>query len=271
MNTLITKQKPKSLIDKQKLLIEFIGTFTLTYVGGWGAIYSDINTMTTNGVVLSQSLVLIGFTWFGLEISGAHYNPAITIALVLIKQINWYSGMFYVISQFTGALTGAAFIYIQLNPELITMIKDKSVIGIPRPINNQYDVSGIWGEVIGTYLLMYVYMATCSPHNSKRVAGVGAAAIGFIYFIGSITLGELSGGGFNPARSLGPAIIAGRIEKDQFIHFFGPLIGAILACMFYRYVFIEDEEDIKEEEQERQFRDMQATNLIKNTEVSEVY
>lgn len=271
MNTLIIKAKPKNLVDTQKLLLEFIGTFSLTYVSSWTLIYTDLNSMTRNGVGLAQALVLTGFIWFGLNISGAHYNPALTIALVVIKQINWYTAMFYVASQFLGALVGAAFIYIQLNSEIMNLIKDKSIMGIPKPTSSTYEVSGIWGEILGTYLLMYVYMATCSPANIKRVSGIGGAAVGFTLYVIIMTVGELSGGGFNPAKSLAPAVIMGNIEKDQFIQFFGPIIGAVLAAMLYKYIFVEDEEDLKEEEQEKRLKEAQNMNFNANNEQSDVY
>lgn len=270
MNSLIKKPKQKSVLDSQKILLEFIGTFSLTYVASWTLIFKDLHSITYNGVGLAQALTLAGFIWFGLYISGAHYNPAVTISLVLIKQIDWYTAMFYIGSQFLGGLVSSAFIYIQLNSDIIATIKEKSVMGIPRPANLNFDVSSLWGEILGTYLLMYVYMATCSPANTKRVPGIGGAAVGFAFYIVSMTVGELSGSGLNPARSLGPAIIAGKIEKDQFVHFFGPIIGAVVATLFYKWIYIEDEEDLKEEEQEKQLKETQ-TNLISSNDQSEFY
>lgn len=269
MDTLL--RKPKPLIDYTKLIVEFMGVCTLTYVGCLSVIYTDLNTMTLNGIGLSTALVLATFIWFGLEISGAHYNPAITIALVMIKQVNWYTGTLYIFAQFAGALVGAGTVYVQLNASVAHELKTRSVMGIPRATSLTHETSSLWGEVLGAYMIMFVYMATCTTHNMKRVAGVGGAAVGFAAYVATVTLGELSGGGFNPARSLAPAIFAGRIEKEQFIHFFGPMIGAALGCLFYRFIFIEDEEDLREEEQEKQLIQMNAASLNKSTDHSEVY
>lgn len=271
MKSIIKSQIPKNQMNTQKMIVEAMGTFSLTYIGSWSIIHSNLNAITQSGVGLAHALILTIFMWFGLDISGAHYNPAITIALVIIKQMDWYTAMLYIASQFLGGLAGAALIYIQLNSNVMGMIKEMSVMGIPRPFSNAYEVSGFWGEFLGTYLLMFIYMSTCCLARSKRVSGIGAAAVGFTYYIVIMTIGELSGAGLNPARSLGPAVIVGRIEKDQFIQFFGPLMGAVLAAVFYKFIYIEDEEDIKEEEQERILKEKEAANFNANNETSDVY
>lgn len=250
MKNTVLHKKSQSLIDVKKLIVEFIGTFTLTYVGSWAIIYSDLNAITRNGVALCHALVLTGFIWFGVGISGAHYNPALTLAMVIVKRIDWTSALFYIISQFLGALVGAGFIFIQLNSDIIDQIREKSIMGIPRPGSSTYEVSGMWGEVLGTFFLTYVYMATCADTNNKKVQGIGGPAVGFTLYLVIMTVGELSGGGINPARSLGPAIVAGHIDKEQFIQFFGPIIGAALGAIVFTSIFIDDAEDLKENEQD---------------------
>lgn len=247
----ISDKKESSLIDVKKLIVEFIGTFTLTYVGSWAIIYSDLNSVTRNGVALCHAFVLTGFIWFGVGISGAHYNPALTLAMVIVKRIDWTSALFYIISQFLGALIGAGFIFIQLNADILDKIKEKSIMGIPRPGSSSYEVSGMWGEVLGTFFLTYVYMATCADTNNRKVAGIGGPAVGFTLYLVIMTVGELSGGGLNPARSLGPAIVAGHIDREQFVHLIGPIIGAALGAILFTSVFIDDAEDIAEAAKEK--------------------
>ena len=179
MKSFTTDKKEQSLIDIKKLIVEFIGTFMLTYVGSWAIIYSDLNSITRNGVALAHALVLTCFIWFGVSISGAHYNPAITLATVIVKRVDYTSALFYIMSQFLGALVASGFIFIQLNADIVDMIKEKSVMGIPKPGNNTYEVSGMWGEVLGTFFLTYVFMATCVDTNNKKVQGIGAPAVGF--------------------------------------------------------------------------------------------
>ena len=252
MDELEKKHGEKSLFNAKKLILEFMGTFSLTYVGSWAVIFTDLNALTRNGVALAHAIVLTAFIWIGAGISGAHYNPALTLTLVVLGRMEWVESLFYILSQLVGALVAAGFIFIQISDDMLDSIKDKSVLGIPTPGSSTYEISGLWGEVFGTFFLCYIFMATCIDPNKNKVQGVGAVAVGFMVYIGAMTIGELSGGGFNPARAIGPAIVAGVLEGNQFIHVVGPFIGAILGGIIYSAVFIDDEIDLAEIEREKQ-------------------
>ena len=256
-------------VDTKILVIEFLGTFTLTYVGSWAIIFKDLNTISNNGVALAHALAVLVFMWFGIPISGGHFNPAITLGLIIVKKIDWTSAIFYIMAQFLGAIVGAGFIFIQLNTEITEKINGASVLGIPGPGTQEYEISGFWGEALGTFFIMYVYMALVVDSNRRKTEGVGAAALAFAIYISGMTLGEISGAGLNPARSLGPAIVAGRIEKMQFIHFFGPIIGAILATIIYNSIFIDDEDDIRDELQTKQVNQETEQIIEQNQYVQE--
>lgn len=259
------------LVDTKVLVIEFLGTFALTYVGSWAIIFKDLNKISNNGVALAHSLAVLVFMWFGIPISGGHFNPAITLGLIVVKRIDWTSAIFYIMAQFLGAIVGAGFIFIQLSTEISDSLKNASLLGIPTPGSANYEISGFWGEAIGTFFIMYIYMALVVDSNRRKTEGVGAAAFAFAVYISSMTLGEISGAGLNPARSLGPAIVAGRIAKMQFIHFFGPIIGAILATIIYNSIFIDDEDDIRDELQSKQESQENNRILDQNKPVHEQY
>jgi aquaporin Z len=252
MDEIESKEGNKPLFNSKKLILEFMGTFSLTYVGSWAVIFTDLNALTRNGVALAHAIILTAFIWIGADISGAHYNPALTLTLVVLGRMEWVESLFYILSQLLGALVAAGFILIQISDEILDAIKDKSVLGIPTPGSSTYEISGIWGEVFGTFFLCYIFMATCVDPNKNKVQGVGAVAVGFMVYIGAMTIGELSGGGFNPARALGPAIVAGVIGGNQLTHVIGPIIGAILGGIIYSSVFIDDEIDLAEIEREKQ-------------------
>ena len=252
MDEISDKLNEKKLFDTKKLIIEFMGVFSLTYVGSWAVIFTDLNALTRNGVALAHAIILTAFIWIGAGISGAHYNPALTLTLVVLGRMEWVESLFYILSQLLGALVAAGFILIQVNDEILDSIKDKSVLGIPTPGSSTYEISPAWGEVIGTFFLCYIFMATCIDPNKNKVDGIGPVAVGFMVYIGAMTIGELSGGGFNPARAIGPAIVAGVVGGNQFIHVIGPCIGAILGGIIYSSVFIDDEIDLAEMEREKQ-------------------
>ena len=254
MINLQNRKRLKKDTSNKKYFMEFFGVLALTYVGCWTCIFMDIKSITRNGYAICQAFLLTILIWLGSDISGAYYNPAITLALVVVKRINWTTALFYLIAQFAGAVVGAFFVQIQLNSEIAEIIKDKSKLGLAKPMNNIYEVSGVWGELIGTYLMSFVFIALCLDNNRPKKIAIGAPAVGFIVYCMIMTIGEVSGGVFNPARAIGPALILGTIEKDQFMQFFSPIFGAICGILVYTFLFIEDEEDIKEEEEERKLR-----------------
>ena len=244
------KEKESKTFNKiKKLFCEYLGAFTLTYIGSWAIIFSDIDELGDEGVGFAHGIILVLFTWLCFPISGAHFNPAISLGMIVIRKIEWSLGMFYIIIQFVGAINGAMFLQSQISEEIREAISDKSLIGLPRPDSPHYDVSGFWTEMFGSFFIMYTYMAFAVDKNKKKAFEVFPFAFGMMYFLCYITLGDVSGGGFNPARALGPAIIIGKMGNTQFMQFFGPLSGAVLGALVYKKLFIdEDDEDEDDDE-----------------------
>jgi len=230
----------KGFIDTKKLITEFLGIFALTYIGSWTIVYKDMNEITTMGVAFIHGLTITVFTWITLDVSGSHFNPAISLAMIINKKIEWSLGMFYIITHFLGGIVGAGFIYIQMTDNMMNMVKEKSIIGIPKPGSPHYDVSGFWAELIGTFFLTYLFMAMNIHLTKKKNQDWYPMGIGLMYYICKLTLGEISGGSFNPARAMGPAIMAGTIGATQMNQVFGPLIGGILGAVFYSSIYMDE-------------------------------
>lgn len=247
----LSKAPVQQTISSQKIITEFLGTFAFTYIGIWATIGFDINILTKNALSLAHALGLMTFTWFGFKTSGSHYNPAITIALVVVNKIDWTTALFYIIAQLLGGIVSAGFVFIQASDSVLAQIKDKSVLGIPTPGSNNYEINGLWGESFGTFFIMYVYMAVFMDKVGTGGKDIGGAAMGIVLYLVMNTIGEISGGGCNPARSLGPAIVAGHNNSNLFILIIGPIIGSVLGAIIYASVFIDEEEDLKEIEEER--------------------
>lgn len=238
-----TEVDDQGFVDTKKLIMEFLGTFALTYIGSWTIIYKDISEIQFMGVSLAHALTLTVFTWITLDVSGSHFNPAITLALIVNSKMEWSLGVFYILTQFLGALAGAGFIYIQMTESMANMVEEKSVLGIPKPGSPHYDVSGIWAELLGSFFMVYVYFALF-VYRGKRSIDYYPLAMGMIVFVCMMTLGEVSGGAFNPARALGPAIMAGQVSDIQVNQLFGSMIGGILGSIFYRSIFVDEEGDL---------------------------
>ena len=253
-------------VDTKKLIVEFMGTFAFTYIGCWVIVFRDLNEIQTPGVSFIHGLTLTVFSWITLDISGSQFNPAITLGLVVTKKMEWSLGVFYMIAQFFGAFAGAGFIYIQMTERMMSLVEDKSVIGISKPGSLHYSVSGIWCEIIGAFYLSYCYMSLVIHKTKDKDYNWYPMVQGFLFMMSCCTIGELSGGAFNPAKAIGPAIMAGENGSVQMNQLIGSFIGGILGCVFYSSIYMEENEDEEEEQQTNnnpdQLRDSEVEQFV---------
>lgn len=258
-------QQEKTVLDLRRLICEFFGTFVITLVGSWAIIYRDVGLVTLNGVALAHAMAILVMTWMCFDISGAHFNPAITLGVMAVKRSEWSVSLFYILSQFAGGVAAGLFIYGQITAPLFTAISGKSILGIPAPLFPDFEVSGMWAEVLGGFFFAFTYMALAIDLQRQKSRSLVAPGLALVYFLIFVTVGELSGGTLNPARALGPALVAGKIEKNQFIHFFGSIIGAFLATNLYAFLYI-DEDDLLAEEEEREHTKKHVEEAFENEE-----
>ncbi|XP_029448550.1 aquaporin-4 isoform X1 [Rhinatrema bivittatum] len=203
---------------------------------------STINWSETTNLTPAH-LVLISLC-FGLSIasmvqcfghiSGAHINPAVTVAMVCTRKISLSKSIFYIIAQCLGAIAGAGLLY------LVTPSAVAGGLGITT-INNKLSAGhGLLIELIITFQLIFTIFASC---DSKRndVTGSVALAIGLSVAIGHLFAINYTGASMNPARSLGPAVIMMKWE-NHWVYWLGPLLGAVLAGALYNYVYCPDME-----------------------------
>ena len=257
------EEPQQGFLDTKKLITEFLGIFALTYIGSWCIVYKDMNEITNMAVSFVHGLTITVFTWITLDVSGSHFNPAITLAMIINNKIEWSLGMFYIITHFLGGIVGAGFIYIQMTDNMMTMVEEKSIIGIPKPGSPHYDISGFWAELFGTFFLTYVFMAMNIHLTKKKNQDWFPMGIGLMYYVCRLTLGEVSGGAFNPARAMGPAIMAGSIGSVQMNQVFGSFIGGILGAVFYSSIYMDEREEDDDDE------DFQDENAMKESEMKE--
>lgn len=197
---------------------EFIGTFALVFFG-CGAIAVGL---PPTSVALAFGLV-IAVLIHGLgHISGAHFNPAVSVGFALGRHFPWSRVATYSVTQVAGAVAGAALLRLTLG--------DVS-LGVTHP--TVPPVAAIVWEVVMTALLVLVITAVATD---TRAVGQGAAlAIGGVVALGALVGGPISGASLNPARSLGPALVSGDLG-DLWIYVVGPIAGAALGAILYRYL-----------------------------------
>ncbi|PKH52260.1 aquaporin [Tenacibaculum sp. Bg11-29] len=206
----------------KKYLAEFIGTFALVFCGTGAIIVNEqsngslglIGVALTFGIIISAMIYVFG------NISGAHINPSVTIALVIGKLSSKREAVFYISAQVLGAVLASRLLKFTF-PENLTL-------GITKPSGELLQSFII--EFILTFFLMLTILGVTSKKEFSNIAGfiIGLVVTAIILFAGTI-----SGGSFNPARSLAPAIVSGNFTA-LWIYIAAPILGAILAMLVWK-------------------------------------
>jgi aquaporin Z len=201
-----------------KNLAEFIGTFFLVITIG----------LTGNPIAIGSMLMVM--VYMGGPVSGAHYNPAITLAALMRKKINMNGAIQYWIAQIAGAFLAALVIYFTYH---ISMTPPSPAVGF------NYHLKPLLMEIIFTFALASVVLNVAM---SKKSAGNNyfGLAIGFTVMASAFAAGSISGAAFNPAVALGPmlmdAFTGGSSIGNLWIYLVGPFAGAALAALVFPVV-----------------------------------
>jgi aquaporin NIP len=222
--------------DTPAYVAEFIGTFflvffitsflSLTSAKGLGGF-----VLTDLGLVHAFILAVLIYTLGGT--SGAHFNPAVTTALLALRKIKPVNAAVYIVVQLIAGIAGA------LLCKAIYLDEGKAVNYGATLINHARLQGKVFPalicEIIGTFVLMWAIMGTAvNPRGSKAFAGL---VIGIALGVSVMIIGPLTGAGFNPARSFGPAVVSGKFT-DFWIYIVGPLLGALGSAFLYTWLEI---------------------------------
>ncbi|MFD1616333.1 MIP/aquaporin family protein [Gelatiniphilus marinus] len=210
--------------DLKNYIAEFIGTFALVFCGT-GAVIVDQQTngsLGLLGVSLSFGIIITAMVYVFGNISGAHINPAITIGLAFGNLISKKTLLFYVAFQVLGAITASILLKLIFNESLF--------LGATIPSGTI--IQSFIIEFVLTFFLMLTILGI-TTQKDKEVSSlsglvIGAVVVGFILFSGPI-----SGGSFNPARSIAPALVSGNLTM-LWIFLTAPTIGAIAAMLVWK-------------------------------------
>ena len=225
---------------------EFIGTFALVFFvtsavvlfvtpgGGGGSDFAVVGLV--HAFVLFMLVQTIG------SISGAHVNPAVTVALAAIRKIRINDAVVYILLQLAGAVGGALMTKFILSDRIAdsaaTPGGPSAEVGTPALNHNLIGgaAQGAVLEGIGAFFLVWAIIAVAvNPRAARDWAGwVIGATLGLIVMVG----GPLTGGSFNPARWFGPALVSSH-WTDAWLYIVGPLVGAVAAAFIYWYLFVE--------------------------------
>ena len=204
---------------------EFIGTFGLLFAGTGAIMVNDLSggQVTHLGIGLTFGLIVAAMIFATGHISGAHINPAVTLAFALSRDFPWKHVPFYMSAQMAGAAAAGL--------TLLGLLGDVAHMGATLPTGSDAQALGL--EVVLTFFLMFVIMAVAT--DARAVGGLAAIAIGATVALESTFAGPIAGASMNPARSIGPALV-GWYWSSQWVYVVGPIVGAAVAALLYTWL-----------------------------------
>lgn len=216
---------------RRALSAEFLGTLlflvfsagTLAVTGGLLA--ERMTSARLLVVALAHGLAYALFVAATLPISGGHLNPAVTFAALMSKQIGAAKAVMYVVAQCAGAAAGALLLLVMIPASM------HGTLGAAALTSRVSAGGGLVTEIVLTAVLVVAVLALARGASPARLAVVGLVVV-----LGHLLGGPLTGGSMNPARSFGPALVAGA-WSDHWIYWVGPLAGAAVAMVIYDFCF----------------------------------
>lgn len=208
----------------QEALAEGIGTFILVFAGTGSVIVNSISNgaVTHLGISFVFGAVVAALIYGMGHLSGAHFNPAVTLGF-------WASGFFpkrrvlpYIVAQALGAIAASGLLLISLG--------SVANLGATLPLNGNWFQSLVL-EIVLSFILMFVILG--SGLDRRAHVGFAGLAIGLTVGLEAAFMGPITGASMNPARSLGPAVVAG-IWQHHWVYWVAPILGAQLAVAVYR-------------------------------------
>ena len=205
----------------KKYIVEGIGTYFLVLIIG----------LTGNPIAIGIGLSIL--VYMGGHISGAHYNPAVSLAMIIRGEISVGECLKYVLSQTIGAVA-AAYSIILLGADALAVVSKTDSM-----------TSFFLAEIIFTFLLVFVILNVATHPDTKNNQYYGLA-IGLTVAAGAFSVGEISGGVFNPAVSFGPSVLsiidpdiefANIVSHNFFIYYLGAtVIGSVIASLLFNFL-----------------------------------
>lgn len=217
------------------LTAEFVGTLLFVFVGAGSVVAltaaaSTASSIGALGVALAHGIGLGVLVSMTMNISGGHLNPAVTVALWIANKFDGRLVWPYILAQLLGAVAGAA---------LVTAILPRLAVGFalggtPHLGSEVSFMQGVGIEAVLTFLLVSAVFGTAVSSEAPRIAGFG---IGLAVFVDALVGGNLTGAVMNPARALGPALVAWQWNAHA-VYWIGPLAGAALAGALWKAILL---------------------------------
>ena len=203
---------------QQKLTTEFIGTFFLSLTICTAAVYGSAGDYAPFGIAATLMVMI----YAGGHISGAHYNPAVTVSIYLRGACEKDEVLPYIVSQVIAAVSAAIVVESLLFPDALS------------PEMADLGTDAIVAELLFTFALAYVILNVATTESTSG-NGYYGAAIALVVLAGAITVGNISLASFNPAVT-SALIVSGKLAiADSWMHFVPQFVGAVMATYVYKF------------------------------------
>lgn len=204
------------------LVAEAIGTFALVFVGAGAIMVNEqTNALGHLGVALAFGLVIMAMIYAVGHVSGAHLNPAVSVAFALTRHFPWSRVAAYAAAQVSGAVAAALVLRASLG--------NRANVGATLPAGSAGQAF-LW-ELVLTFFLLFVITSVAT--DTRAVGEAAALAIGGTVAVAALVGGPVSGASLNPARSLGPALASGE-ARSLWVYLLAPLGGAAAGAFSYQ-------------------------------------
>jgi aquaporin Z len=211
-------QNPRQ--EWRRLFSELLGTFFLVLVAAGGGMMGAAfpNTITRSAAVVAPGLMVMAIIMFMGKVSGAHLNPAVSIAFALRRDFPWQRVPGYIVVQLIGATLAALFLHAVINV---------SAVDGSNYVAHGYSAgAGFWMELVLTFGLVSVILGTAS--GAQNIGIIAALGVSAYIALAGLWWSPISGASMNPARTFGPDLVGGKFT-DYWVYVAGPIVGAALA------------------------------------------
>lgn len=208
--------------NAQSLIMEVFGTFMLCFFGG--LVVLDNGNLTN--VALAHALILFIVIHIGGDVSGGYYNPAVTIGFLVSGDNCFRITISYFLAELLGSVIAGLF--------LLLKVVDAEGLGYPKPVPGSNLFRIFIYETMATFLLVLSIFYNVKMKKGATMAGL---FVGVVVLLSILSIGDVTGGCLNPARSFGPALVDGNFAFYGFwVYLTAPFLGGAIGALYFEYV-----------------------------------